>query len=268
MNMCNAVATATAWRIPTGTAKPVVRCASSAAGTGCGATALSCQTPQDQCAATNDCAASEDCTAERLRTDVYGAPIASAPGAQADEIVHAQDCFALARRHGAGDIGPGPLPLAGALVETELREMVLGTIAEGCIGETVAALEAAEACAHCADPVARAVLERIAEDETRHAQLAWRFVSWALETGPGSLRGQVRAAFAREVETALPAASLSSELDRRLLEHGLMTDALRVALRARVLREVIAPCADALLASAGSSACAAERAAQASAALL
>ena len=185
-----------------------------------------------------------------------GAPaelVLAAAQAQADEIGHARDCFALARRYSAGDLGPGPLPLAGALAELDLRSIVLGTIAEGCIGETVAALEAAEACAHCTDPAARAVLERIAEDETRHAQLAWRFVAWALETGPAHVQGEVRAAFARELASVPPAAPSSSELERRLLQHGLMSAALRAELRERVLREVIAPCADALLAGARSS---------------
>jgi hypothetical protein len=49
-----------------------------------------------------------------------------------------------------------------------------------------------------------------------------------------------------------------------LLQHGLISDALRCRLRARVLREVIAPCADALLARALSSR--AERSAAATAA--
>lgn len=197
-----------------------------------------------------------------------GAPaelVSAAAQAQADEIAHAQDCFALARRSGAGDVGPGPLPLAGALDETELSSIVLGTILEGCVGETVAALEAAEACAQCADPTARAVLERIARDETRHAQLAWRVVAWALETGPASLRGEVGEAFARELATA-PSAQAGSELDLRLLQHGLMSAALRSQLRARVLHEVIAPCADALLSSAAPSN--AQRPAPATAALV
>jgi len=59
-------------------------------------------------------------------------------------------------------------------------------------------------------------------------------------------------------ESALPAAASGSALDRRLLQHGLMSAELRSALRARVLRDVIAPCAGALLTS--------ERSAQATAA--
>jgi hypothetical protein len=50
-----------------------------------------------------------------------------------------------------------------------LESIVIAAIEEGCIGETVAALEAAEALAHCADPEARRVLE-ISRDETEHAR--------------------------------------------------------------------------------------------------
>ena len=62
--------------------------------------------------------------------------------------------------------------------------VVLGTIAEGCIGETVAALEVAEALAHCEEAKVREVLERISIEESRHAELAWQFVAWALATCP------------------------------------------------------------------------------------
>jgi hypothetical protein len=169
-----------------------------------------------------------------------------------DEIGHARDCFALARRHGERDLGPAALPLGGALDGQDLRAIVLGTIAEGCIGESLAALEAAEARAHCTDAPASAVLERIAADETRHAQLAWRFVAWALETGPASLREDVREAFARELSAAAERApAVASDFDQQLLRHGLMSAGLRAALRQRVLAELITPCAEALLGGGG-----------------
>jgi hypothetical protein len=182
-----------------------------------------------------------------------GAPaelVSDASQALADEIVHARDCFALARRHSARDVGPTALPLTGALEELDLTAIVLGTIAEGCIGETVAALEAAEAQAHCEDEAARVVLARISADETRHAQLAWRFVAWALEHGPARLRQDVRAAFERELATAPTGSSSAialSTTEHRLLQQGLVGPELRRALRARVLHDVIAPCARALL---------------------
>jgi hypothetical protein len=173
--------------------------------------------------------------------------IARAASAMGDEIEHARACFELARRHGEDDVGPGELDMSGALESTALEAVVLGTIAEGCIGETLAAIEAAEACAHCEDGTARPVLERIARDETRHAELAWRFVAWGLEVGPEGLRERARAAFATATEHTGPALSAPAGLDRELARHGLIGGSLRVELRNRVLREVIAPCARALL---------------------
>jgi hypothetical protein len=183
-----------------------------------------------------------------------GAPadlVAASASAMGDEIRHARDCFALARRHLDHDVGPAPLPLGGALDEPDLSAIVLSTLREGCIGETVAALEAAEALLHCQDPPARAVLERIAVEEGRHAELAWRFVAWALRAGPPSLLHHVRATFRAELRApgAAGVAELSS-LDRELARHGLLAAPLRAALRERVLSELVAPCAQALLARA------------------
>jgi hypothetical protein len=179
-----------------------------------------------------------------------GAPpdlVMGAADAMQDEIRHARACFGLARRYSGHDIGPGSLAIDGACEESDLRSVVLGTIAEGCIGETVAALEAAEALAHCQDAAARAVLERIAVEESRHAELAWRFVAWALQTGPQSLKEQVRSAFAAVLTSPAPSATAPSEFDRELLRHGLSSVGLRRALRERVLAEVIEPCVGALL---------------------
>jgi hypothetical protein len=61
-----------------------------------------------------------------------------------------------------------------------LEAIVRLTVREGCIGETIAAIEAAEARATTQEPHIRAVLGCIQSDELRHAALAWRFVQWAL----------------------------------------------------------------------------------------
>jgi len=169
-----------------------------------------------------------------------------AASAMQDEIEHARACFDLARRHSDHDVGPGPLDMTGALDTTDLQSIVLGTIAEGCIGETVAAIEAAEALAHCNDEATRSTLTRIAHDETRHAELAWQFVAWALDVGPATLRDQVRAAFAAATR-ANTAPPTPSRLDLQLAQHGLIAPSLRADLRARVLRDVIEPCTRALL---------------------
>jgi hypothetical protein len=182
-----------------------------------------------------------------------GAPpelVADAARAMQDETRHAQDCFRLARRYAARDLGPGPLPLDGALAEADLVAIVIGTVREGCVGETLAALEAAEALQHCEDEAARPVLERIAAEETRHAQLAWRFVAWALQTQGSDasleLRQHVRAAFAAELSATDGEGAIGS-FDAELARHGLLSAPVRRALRERALQEVVAPCAAALL---------------------
>ena len=97
------------------------------------------------------------------------------------------------------------------------------------------------------------MLERIAAEEARHAELAWSFVAWALETTVEPQRtelyGRIRAALAEELGAPVSARAFA-ERDRKLAQHALLTPALRQALRSRVLREVVAPCAEALLASA------------------
>jgi len=183
-----------------------------------------------------------------------GAPpdlITRAAEAMQDEIRHARACFALARRHTGQDVGPGPLRVDGALDSFDLTSIVLDTIAEGCIGETVAALEAAEALSHCEDAAAREVLQRISVEEGRHAELAWQFVSWALETGPESLKERVRGAFVEALAGARREPVHMTPRDRELLRHGLVSEALREPLRAGVLAEVVGPCAKALLEGVG-----------------
>lgn len=194
-----------------------------------------------------------------LQLLALGAPAelcARSARAMQDEIEHARACFELARRHSDADVGPGPLDLAGAFAAADLEAIVLGTIAEGCIGETVAALEAAEALAHCTDEAARTVLARIERDETEHAELAWRFVAWALEVGPAGLRERVREAFADATGAWAIAAgaglvervsAAASAREIQLARQGLIAPRLRAELRSRVLREVMEPCARALV---------------------
>jgi hypothetical protein len=171
--------------------------------------------------------------------------------AMLDEIRHARACFELARRFSDHEIGPGPLPVTDALGASDFASVMRDCILEGCIGETVAAIEAAEALSHCEDPAARRLLEQIVAEETQHAELAWQFLAWALRAGPAGLREQAGEVFRVELER--PAAPVvESARDQHLLRHGLMSSALRQALRARVLREVIAPCVEALFESSAS----------------
>jgi hypothetical protein len=182
-----------------------------------------------------------------------GAPpelVILAQAAMADETRHARDAFGLASAYAGTALGPGPLDTDDALTARSPRDIVRTAILEGCIGETVAAVEAAEALAHATDPAVRDVLTRVTADETRHAELAWRFVRWVLESGAPDLR----AATERELDDLIESARASrhdgvAEQNEALLAHGVLDPARRAELRARVLAEVVAPCARALRAA-------------------
>ena len=177
-----------------------------------------------------------------------GAPsdlVAGAQQAGLDEVAHARSCFALASRFANEEIGPGEFPMDGILATVTLAEAAAAAVREGCVGETVAAVVAHTQLGWATNPDARAALARISEDEARHAELAYRFVRWAIAAGGDGVRLEVAAAF-RDALTALRA-----EPPRRIgdvavdvwHDHGrLMPHEERAAWLAAA-REVIEPCA-------------------------
>ena len=177
-----------------------------------------------------------------------GAPpdlIRDAQAAMADETEHVRMCFSLASAHAGRPIGPGPLALAGAFDGGSAREILVTAILEGCVGETVAALEAHELSERASDPAVRQALTTIAADEARHAELAWRFVRSAIEQDP-VLAAVAASTFARaESASARRAVAESSGPD--LSAHGIASPALRREIERHALAQVVRPCAAALL---------------------
>lgn len=102
-----------------------------------------------------------------------------------DEILHARISFAIASTYLDEPIGPGPLAIDGALDDvSSFAKLAESTLVEGCIGETISAALAREAHHVASEGMAKHALLRIAEDEERHAELAWAFVKWALVSAP------------------------------------------------------------------------------------
>lgn len=169
-----------------------------------------------------------------------------------DETAHARSAFALASAYAGRPVGPDRLATGGALGgAVELAEVVRLVVREGCVGETIAAIEASEAEGRCIDPVVRRVLARIAVEEGRHAELAWRTVRWALDTGDPAVIAVLAdelALLETEVEVAAP--PTTSDADDRLLAWGCATDGLRAVLRASAVERVVLPALGAMLADA------------------
>jgi hypothetical protein len=171
--------------------------------------------------------------------------------AMADETRHARRAFALASAYRGRRVGPGALALEGAMVgASDVASVVRLVVREGCAGETIAALEASEAEAHASDEVVREVLAGITDDESEHAELAWRTVRWALATFGDDVRDAVRGELARlEAELAGAALEPTGERDERLLRAGVATPLLRAHMRREALTRAVVPCLRALVAT-------------------
>lgn len=182
-----------------------------------------------------------------LQLLAVGAPPTLALAGQAaiaDEVRHAQDCFALASAYAGAKVGPGPLAIDGSLAgPCDLAGLAGATAVEGCVNETIAALIATTAAALAEDPAVAGRLAVIAADEQRHAALAWRTVAWALARGDEGVHAAVARAFAA-------APSHVEEHDEDGLEaHGRLSQRARAAVARAAWREVIAPQARQLLAA-------------------
>ncbi len=129
----------------------------------------------------------------RAELAAHGAPhelVRMAERAARDEVRHTRATARLARRFG----GAPKLPkvLRGSL--RSLEALAIENAAEGCVRETFGALLARHQAEHAADAEVRAEMARIADDETRHAALAWAVAHWAEGQLDEGARARVRAA--------------------------------------------------------------------------
>jgi hypothetical protein len=179
-----------------------------------------------------------------------GAPpdlVTDAQRASIDEVRHARACFSLARRYGSKEAGPAALRVDDTFVPTTLAELAALTAEEGCVGETLGALLAEEQARVARDPVVRRLLERIARDEARHAELAWRFVAWAVATGGAEVLRRVEAAAERALATtvAMRVRTLAVD-DQAWAAHGRLSCTEARAIARRGALDVVLPALRAL----------------------
>jgi hypothetical protein len=124
-----------------------------------------------------------------------------------DERRHASVTRRLARRFGAV---PPPVRMARRS-RRSLERIALENAVEGCVRETAGALVATWQAQHAGDEEVRRSMTRIAEDETRHAALAWAVAGWIEGRLSPRARDRVEQArraaalrLARELPVALP----------------------------------------------------------------
>ena len=185
-----------------------------------------------------------------------GAPpelVFAAQQASLDEVRHAQTCFTLAAMYAGEAAEPGPLP-APAMRAPTLTALACDTFLEGCVGETVAALAALRAGRRCQVGPVREALAAIADDEARHAELAWATLAYAVRSGGPEVASAVRALARQLRDAALEApdadiadAHVDAATVARLATHGRLAPAALAEARRDAWLEVVGPTLDLVL---------------------
>jgi hypothetical protein len=130
--------------------------------------------------------------------DLHGAPRAlsrAALAATRDEVRHARIMRQLAARFGATP----PTVDVALPAERSLEEMAIENAIEGCVRETWGAVVARWQAHRAGDPELRAAFRSIADDEARHAALAWAVDSWVRTRLPAAAHPRIDSARERGV---------------------------------------------------------------------
>lgn len=119
-------------------------------------------------------------------------------------------------------------------VAPSFSELALESLADGCLGEGVAARILASAADESEDARLAAELREVATDEARHAELAWSVLAHCLERDREAVKSQL----AGWLATSAPATAL---LDEALLPpgHGALSPARQTAISEQVWSEVV-----------------------------
>ena len=130
----------------------------------------------------------------------HGAPaslLARAVEARHDEVRHARSVACLARSFGGRARWPS---VARAAAPRSLEGVALENAVEGCVRETYGALIAAHQARCAGSRRVRALYERIARDETRHAALSLDVAVWAAPRLSAAARRRVASASRRALD--------------------------------------------------------------------
>jgi hypothetical protein len=145
---------------------------------------------------------------ERLERELaaHGAPRrlrSLARRAARDEVRHARVMKAFAEQAGASPA----VPRVTSRRVRSLQAIALENAVEGCVHETFGAAVATFQSRRAVERPFRSAMKRIAEDETRHAELAWAVARWLDGRLDPAARARVNRARTRAAESLLRSVS-------------------------------------------------------------
>jgi tetratricopeptide (TPR) repeat protein len=169
-----------------------------------------------------------------------GAPanlVDEASQALQEEIAHAKLAFGVASELLAHPTSVGRLNLRGVLADESSKELLRNVIIGGCVGETIASLQAAEAASSASNDSVRKILLQITEEEARHSELAWQFLSWLLNEHPGL----VETAKHTFSSISIPELPVEDPEEALLAKYGQLTESAKHKISHQALQDIIKP---------------------------
>ena len=171
----------------------------------------------------------------------FGAPtelLARAQLAAVDEARHARRCFLLASAYAGVALEAGPLPIAAHVVlAPDLVALATATARDGCVAETCSVWLYRSLGQRAQDPAVKRVIEGVVRDETRHAELAWATLRWAISRGGRDVRDAAWQAL------STPPPNIGDQVadDPLLAAHGWAPGQVQDAITMDVWRRLVLP---------------------------
>ena len=165
-----------------------------------------------------------------------------------DEVAHTQLCFDVAAGLHPSAVGAAvaPIPALSGLRtgRTRLLDVAVESLVQGAFLERVSAEMARALAERCSRAPIQAALNRIYDEELRHADHAFRILQWCLSQAPDLLAPVLHRALAESAAQAPDTSGVAA--DGSLEDLGIPGAALLAEVRARVLPEVQQSLRDAL----------------------
>jgi hypothetical protein len=181
-----------------------------------------------------------------LELEVLGAPaklVEATQHAAALAIGQTMACFGVASRLAGERLSPGPLDVAWRAPAVDLESGAASAV-RVCVAETVGALLAGARHEQALGLEVRDVLDALARQKARRAELAWRSIGWALDRGGEPIRHAVVAAFVELLRKRGGVPDLVGDLPAELVRaHGLLDEPAARAMTNRAFDDVLAPVA-------------------------
>ena len=173
-----------------------------------------------------------------------------------EKINHTKLSYGIATTFIGHDLAPGPLNVDGCLDEVDLKIITRSVVLDGCIEDTILAIETAQRANSSEDLAIKSALNQMAWDNAKHAQYAWDTLEWIIEKFP-EIRGFVLETLKIELERNLQNVechSLKKEIPSTCTKpgtdseeitmfrkYGLMTEDERINIRQTVMKKAIEP---------------------------